>query len=597
MDKFCNKIPYAILISTWEAVEAISFDVWEKNNICCPYCKDSLIFKWSHSVNLNGTRRKEHFSHKSKAVCVNKVSSEWESLLHKDGKEYIYNLLNDMSLYSPDFEIILLKKEYQLMNDSFYINRIADVYVEFNYKWQKYKQAYEIQYSNICEEELLERHSYYNKLWIKDIWLVWLQFQTFKNKDLDFTKIYIDEQIQNPTDLNSWIFNINDVSDERPFLNRFIDKIDNFPQKMMWKSISLFDKISKFQEIVYFITPNWLYLPKYIEHQIHSANSKDLYNNTKITDVNKIKKILEEWKNHDLKINTSYILWITKQIDKNYMFDYNIINIEKTELNELFFISWTNTLFQLSDSEKQYRDNTLRKIQTDLDKEELYNQKERYIEKFKYTKVEYSQLYFIRLLVTLLFEIHNNIELNKELIAKKQGDSYQWINKIILTKKWGDNNKYWLFSSVNKVLSDMSHIIPSHLAFWIKKIISCLGDIKIFLWKLECDMFIWYSYENYINHLKDAFHKHFTHPNLKYQDNNNNETFSNSIFIKYWIKTVLNGYCQESIYNYSNNSIDLYIYKTFYEKGYDNLVKIIDLEYNELTKLYNEIQDIYFSRK
>lgn len=591
MDSFCNKIPYALDILTWKVVEVDDYNVNNKWKVCCPYCKNMVIFRWSHTQNIDWTWRKKHFSHNRNSVCVNKVSSEWESLAHRESKDYIFNLLKSINNFSSDFKIINLSKEFQFINEDLSINRIADIYFEFTYKNKVFKQAYEIQYSNITEEEFAIRHNDYKKLWIQDIWFVWLQYKNNKDllENISGNEIYNDNGCYFVWDTDSFYCRIEEVG-ERPFLKKIITPFDSSKMHINKKSISLYNKISSFQNIIYLISANWLYLPKTIDTSFVCAKWWSHYQKSyffTLKDFNDYKD--KKTNNFSFPLFEKYFklkLAQTKNIGINQKYNYNLVNILSQELNELFFINGDNNLFHISDSELKYANEKINEFQSIINEKEKVELFELDIQKYKYIKSEYAKIYFIRLIAKFIWNVSTVIENTKGSVRNKTWDSLQWINRTLLTQEWKDKNRYWFFSSINKVLENMAHIIPNIFIRNIKPLLESINNIITFLDQVECDFYDWVDYDFFIKEFNNSLYIDLCR---SYNYKNNKFKWLNEDFFYYWLVTALKGYCLSEI----KKDINFFMYQSIFWNNKNDLENRIRLEHKKIIEFNNELMDIY----
>lgn len=263
-EKASKWVSYAVHSETWEVIEVESFNNNLKWFICCPYCLKDVSFKKWHITNKDWTIRKSHFFHLNSECSENKVWSLWESELHKKWKDYIIDLIKNISENSKEIEFKKITTEYQIKDEKLNIERVADIYLEYIYKWETFKKVIEIQYSNIPELELQERHENYKELWIEDIWIIGYLLED---------KEYIDKNLDK--NLFNFIWNIDfEKSEWDELYNKeiLIDTTD--PEDHLWlseyikpnqiykhiksKTLALASKISTFQNYTYFIDENGL---------------------------------------------------------------------------------------------------------------------------------------------------------------------------------------------------------------------------------------------------------------------------------------------------------------------------------------------------
>ena len=146
-----------------------------KNSIICPYCLEKLVF-------VDPKNKIKHFRHINSECSNNKVSNEAESIHHLNAKNLVVKQLQFFFNKKRNIiKLIKLETEYIIYNN-IWKRRIADIYYEFEYNWKIYKNVIEIQYSNIPQELLLERHLFYKELWIKDLWIIWENKENKENK-------------------------------------------------------------------------------------------------------------------------------------------------------------------------------------------------------------------------------------------------------------------------------------------------------------------------------------------------------------------------------------------------------------------------------
>lgn len=166
------KLPYAKIKNSNQDVLVENFSDIHKNNIICPYCLGDVNFRKGRRLK-NGWKWADHFYHL--VECFNrKVDTESESIQHKKAKDYFFKIFKEIFEDDDKFESILAKKEYLFKVGD--IHRIADIYFKFKYDNKIYEKVVEIQFSNIPEEELLERHNDYKKLWVDDVWVNWFWY-------------------------------------------------------------------------------------------------------------------------------------------------------------------------------------------------------------------------------------------------------------------------------------------------------------------------------------------------------------------------------------------------------------------------------------
>nr|MDD3720517.1 competence protein CoiA family protein [Candidatus Gracilibacteria bacterium] len=585
LDKFCNKIPYAINRLSGDTIDIDDYNISNKGYICCPYCKEDVIYRGSNIQNKDGTWRKKHYSHRPNSVCTNKVSSEGESIEHKKSKEYIFNLLKGINDISLKFKLIKLSKEYQFINKELNINRVADVYVEFIYEGLLYKQAYEIQYSNITEEEFELRHNDYIKLGIQDIWFIGLQYKNDKN-NLKEKSINIEEELDDGCkfigDTSNFYYRDTDIN-TRNFLSRIVSSYDiskkSIDKKSIdKKSISLYNKVSTFQNIIYLISQDGLHIPKTIKTKFVCAKSKILYDDSLFFTIEEFKNYK---KNSPFNHDEHYTLELvhTKTIGDFHLFNYNLLHINEQELNEDFFVSGDNKLFHLSKSELEYADLKIKEFKGILQDRENIKIYEENINKYKYVKPEYAKIYLIRLITEFIIAVNVKIDIDKDLIRKKSGDSFQWINKTLLTKNWKDKNIHGFFSSINKVLKNFAHIIPYEFVRSNDNLMKKINDIITFIDNVKCDYY-GIDYNLFIKEFNNFVPKGI---------GNFQGLYSN--FFNYGLKAILTGYCPLEI----KGDLNLFMYKSIFLKNKNDFENRIIKEKDELVNLNNEIQDIYLS--
>jgi len=591
MDSVCNKIPYWVIVSTGEIVEADSFDSEYKWDICCPYCREPIIYKGSYVRNKNWEKRKKHFSHRSKAVCVNKVSSEGESLEHKDSKDYIFRLLWKISSKYKEVEVITLKTEYPLQDESRWINRIADVYFEYKVDWTHYKQAYEIQYSNISQEELEERSWDYKKLWIQDIWLVWLQFKELNKKEKEDSEIYEDYQIHILWDPNvSYYFSDSDTK-ERFLIKRLING-DVYSKKIAPKSISLFKKVSKYQERVFFVSWDWISLPKVLNASFIGARSKEMYKPAYTFD---IKDVISDT-GFGIMNRTFHetFFWVSlarvEEIHSDYIYDLNLIYFKQWEIWKEFITDGITTLHMEYESEVKYKKEKEDFLKGKIHELQTIEHREKQIEEQKFSNNEYAAIYLTRLIARLVRDMNSYINNTKLSVARSKQDSLQWINKTLLMKNRNDNTVYWFFSSINAIIETMWHEVPGISYAHRTSLIASINAINEFLSQAPSWLYQELEYTKFYSEFSNALYRLrlpvdiYTRGTI---DGLKDEEY------RFWIKTCLQNYCLSQVWDIWKWDINLFMYKSLLRWSFSDMKESFKKEEELLTNIFNDINDNY----
>jgi len=482
-------LTYSINFKTGEYYYPIDYNSNLKWLLICPYCKNEVSFKKGHIINSNGIKRKSHFFHLNSECTENKVSSLWESELHKKWKDIVENIIREIISSREDFNVIKLQKEYELKNWD--IHRIADLYLEYSYNWQNYKRVFEIQYSNVSEEDLKQRHEDYKQMWINDTWIIgyllsdkeW-EVKNDNIKLLDYIWNYVINSKYKKSNFGS------DVNNHNWLRNYVTIPQDNY-KKIKKKVLSLSEKISQFQDNILLI----------------DNNNLKIFSNLKVDFIwnllywNEHKQLLLE--NQEKIFNDiKYTVCFQKTSWKiKYINDYEVVNIWLNDIWINFIIDGNLTIFNKNKYEEQYNCSQLSKYKDILFK----IVKERNEEIIEYNKtltdIKFWEEKFYYLLLELILSFQNEITLYKNNWYAKH--NYSQLNDMMINynkdklKVWN----YWFFSWFNNSYIWMIKRWLSRIN-WPNSIIKALNNMIDFLEKIEYNIHLKISY--------DRFNSYFT---------------------------------------------------------------------------------------
>ena len=196
----------------------------------------------------------------------------------------------------------------------------------------------------------------------------------------------------------------------------------------------------------------------------------------------------------------------------------------------------------------------------------------------------------IRLIANFISEANSLIEQNKRIVARKQWDSFQWLNKTLLNKDRKDKTEYWLFSSINKVLETMAHITPNESLMFSNKFQNSINDIVDFIGKNEIDLYNNLTYDLFIDELWKALYTHRIRVDKTWThkvDGLNDQAF------RYWIRTCLQNYCLDRVWDLGKWNINLFLYKSIFWENYNTFKITFKKEQELINDLYKDIEETY----
>lgn len=583
MDSFCKTIPYALDSSSWEILYANTYKNSEDSIICCPYCREEVFFKGAHVRNKDGSERKKHFSHKRWAKCVNKVSSEWESLAHKQGKKYIRGLLESIISQDSSLECLKLQCEYPLKDEAKSIYRIADVYLEFKKAWKLYRQAYEIQYSNVPEEELSERHRDYVSLWVQDTWFVWLQFKSLNKKEESEDGFLLDYDVQE--EYPKHFFRDDDL-EGRTLLKR-VDGDKKFSEKILPKTLSLYKKISSFQEYMYFLDAESLRVPKHLSFTFIWGES---FHHLKERVV-----FVEDKRDYTGALPSCHPYFTVQLIPKReivapFYYDTNLLRLNKSDFSSVFLLERKSLVYDPQKDEEAYKERTVKRLQeVQKNIEYLKNLPEK-INQNKNTDPHFAKIYFFRLLGHFLTNLNNSINTLKKSTRHSTGDSLQWINTTILAKKSGDSKSYGFFSAHNTVYDIYSHIVPRDFLLYTQDTLKYLEDINSFLESCEVNISELLCIETFQKDFGEILLEYYREKPFFYLDH---ENLLNSDECKHWIQRCLKNYCWKDVLRIGKGDINTFFFYSVFWKYSHSLKNNFLKEADVLRKMREDVRDCY----
>lgn len=580
-EKASKWVSYAVHNETWEVIEAESFDYNLKWLICCPYCLKEVSFKKWHITNKDWNIRKSHFFHLNSECSENKVWSIWESELHKKGKDYIINLIKNISTNSKEIELKKITTEYQIKDEKLNIERVADIYLEYIYKWKIFKKVIEIQYSNIPEEELQERHKNYKALWIEDIWVIGylLEDKEYIDKNFDDNLFRFIWSIDFEKSMWDEFYNKEILIDETKLENHswlweYI-KPNKLYKHVKSKTLALSSKISTFQNYTYFINENGLNIVSNIkaefcwdefENSIKNHPYKHIFDNKE--------RYIFDVKNYIIKFN--------KLNDtKNIRYDYHLINLKDSDIWEEFILNWDIKLFDYNSDEINFKRESLLYYQN------IFNS---FIEEERSNESEYNELltdknkwvnYFYNTLLELILKFQFVITFYKDF-RWYQKSPYSKLNDMMINHgldyklKW----KYWFYSWFNKVYKSIIHrsndfVMPPELIDQIEKLLEYLENIKFDLYsEISFQWFLKYfnSIKNRIELDEDGF-------SIEDSDKWYFMTTDVDKELKFWLYEVFNRLSYEYIRD--KNTLE-FIYKSIIWIDKNTSIQNLTKEINEL---------------
>ncbi|MDD3793896.1 MAG: competence protein CoiA family protein [Candidatus Gracilibacteria bacterium] len=501
-EKASKGVSYAVHSETGEVIEVESFDNNLKGFICCPYCLKDVSFKKGHITNKDGTIRKSHYFHLNSECSENKVGSLGESELHKKGKDYIIDLIKNISETSKEIEFKKITTEYQIKDEKLNIERIADIYLEYIYKGETFKKVIEIQYSNIPELELQERHENYKALGIEDIWIIGYLLED---------KEYIDKNLDN--NLFSFIGNIDfEKSEGDELYNKEILIDTTNPEDHLWlseyikpnqiykhiksKTLALASKISTFQNYTYFIDENGLSIISNLkaefcgdkfENDIINHPYKHVFDNN----INNIFNI----RNYTIKFNKLNNI-------NNIRYNYHLIYLKNSDIGEDFILNGDIKLFDYNLDEINFKKESLSYY------ENIFNS---LIEEEKASENEYNEVlintnkgvkYFYKTLLELILKFQFVITFYKDFRGY-QKSPYSKLNDMMINHGLDYNlkGKYGFYSGFNKTYKSIIHrsndfVTPPELVEQIERLLKYLENVKF-------DLYSDISFQGFLNYFNN----------------------------------------------------------------------------------------------
>lgn len=558
----CKNIPYAKDSETAESFFADDYITWTSKKLTCPYCNWEVIYKWSHIMNNDGTPRLKHFAHKVSHKCVNKIWSfgEWE--LHKSSKDYIFSLLQEYARQDK-IDVIHLEKEFELQDSTSEIYRIADIYFEFVKNWRTYKKAYEIQYSQIPLKEFELRHKDYIELGIEDIWFVGLQYRQGLNKK----ELKLKDEYKGLWDMIQYISSdsraIRDyvVDDtQRPLMRKLCEYPDE-TKRIEGKCISLYEKISSFQDITFFVMPEGIYHPKSLELELYWAESYQFAARwqTAFTDMENFNNF---WMSH---IYAQASFWNLPSLETLIKYNFQLFEVTCSNFVYIESNGYNTLLWEYTESELLYRENTIKRLELIEKKRQDDLAFERKYELLQWSDPFFTRVYVYRWYLKLTQAIDVLLDQTKKSTARVQWDSLKWMNTKVLKPHYKNRANLWFFSGLNSMLWIMYKSNNEFIAWKIEDILSeKLIEMKLFIQNNNVTD-LNFSYDEMLefwipkvnNRISPGPICEWSHKDIKY---------------------LLRNYCREVLYSSCKGNMERFLFWSILRKNSEELLEVITKE-------------------